>query len=385
MAGLSPRRKIAYIKRGLFSFSNVRTGEQLRSKFPEFDIEEIDVVRDILRRNEWIVLVNFVWILASYWRDLITRRQTVPLAFYRTPYIFGKVRELIRQRLGPRTSEFAFSIQTQSLYDASVPGLPHFVYTDHTHLANLTYPGFPSLELFSHQWIDLEQDVYRHARHVFVMSEHVRQSLVEQYGIDGNQVSCVCAGSNVDPSQVALENDDYSNKTILFVGLDWERKGGPSLLKAFEIVAAEEPSARLIIVGCHPTVTHPNVQVLGRVSRDEVKRQMTRATVFCLPTRVEPFGIVVVEAFHHRLPVVATSIGALPDLVVDGLSGRLVAPDDPRSLAAALTELLRDPAKCRRFGEHGHTIVREHYTWEAVGRKLRTGIMSVLDGSPPVS
>src|ERR1043165_8768927 len=80
------RKKIAYIRRGHFSYSNVRTGEQLRRVFPEYEIEEIDVTRDLLRRNEGVVFANFLHIIGRYWRDLLTRRQTVFLAFYRTPY-----------------------------------------------------------------------------------------------------------------------------------------------------------------------------------------------------------------------------------------------------------------------------------------------------------
>ncbi len=373
-----PRKKIAYIKRGLFSYSNARTGEQLRKHFPEYDIEEIDLVADILRNHEFIVLKNFLCIIWRYWRDLAARRQTIALAFYRTPYIFRKIRELIREKLAPRAHEFAFSFQTQSLYDASIPGLPHFVYTDHTHLVNLSYPGFPRSELFAREWIDLEQEIYRHAEHVFVMSHHVRDSLVDQYASDPGHSTCVFAGSNVDPTPVALRNDDYRNRTILFVGVDWERKGGPTLLAAFDLVLREIPDARLVIIGCQPSVSHPQIEVLGRVPREEVKARFSTASLFCLPTRVEPFGIVVVEAYYHKLPVVASRIGAMPDLIRDGETGRLVPPDEPQTLARVLIELLGDPEKLRRFGERGHELVREHYSWDAVGEKLRAGIVAAL-------
>jgi glycosyltransferase involved in cell wall biosynthesis len=380
--GSAQKKKIAYIRRGHFSYSNVRTGEQLRRVFPEYEVEEIDVIDDLLRRHEGMVLANLFHIVRLYWRELLTRRQTVLLAFYRTPYIFRKIRELVRTRLAGRTGEFAFSVQTQSLYDASIPGLPHFVYTDHTHLANLSYPGFPHDQIFAREWIDLEQEIYRHARHVFVMSDHVRHSLIDDYAHDPARATCVYAGSNVDPTPVALANENYTNQAVLFVGIDWERKGGPTLLAAFERVAERLPRARLVIIGSTPYTAHARIEVLGRVPREEVKRRLTEASVFCLPTRAEPFGIAVVEAFHHRLPVVASNIGAMPDLVRDGESGRLVPPDDPAALADALTALLEDPALCRRFGERGHEIAREHYSWDAVGDKLRAGILAELTATP---
>lgn len=372
-------KKIAYIRRGLFSNTNPSVGEQLRAQFPECEIEEIDVVGDILRQHRLVVLINVAWLVWHYWREMLRRRQTVRLAFYRTPYLFRKIRELVRERLRGREHEFAFSIQTQSLYDASTPGLPHFVYTDHTHLVNLAYPAFPKSELFARSWIDLEHEIYRNAERVFVMSEHVRRSLIEQYAADPRRVARIGVGSNLDPAPTALRNGGYANQTVLFVGIDWRRKGGPALLAAFDLVLRELPEARLVIAGCAPEVRHARIEVLGRISAAAVKARMAEASVFCLPTRIEPFGIVVVEAFCQALPVVATRIGALSDLVREGETGLLVPPDDPPALAAALLELLRDPAKCRRFGERGSEMMRADYAWDAVGAKLRAGVLAALE------
>jgi len=374
----SCRPKIAFLKRGLFSYSNLRTAEQLRLQFPELELEEIDIEAEILRGRYGVKARNLASILSRYWRELLTKRQTIHLCFYRTPYIFHRIQELLRARLESRRREYAFTFQTQSLYDGRLPGLPHFVYTDHTHLTNLTYPGFPREELFSRDWIDLEHGIYRNADHVFVMSEHVRQSLTRHYALPPEQATCVYAGSNIDPSPVPLENGAYTNQTIVFIGVDWERKGGATLLKAFEEVLASLPAAKLVVVGGNPMVRHPQIEIVGRASRDAVNAHLARASVFCLPTRIEPFGIAVVEAFFHNLPVVVSNIGAMPDLVRDGQSGHLVPPDDPKALAKALIDLLSDPAKCRRFGEAGHRTVSDRYTWESVGRRLREGIDACL-------
>lgn len=370
--------KIVLLKRGHFSHSNPRIAEQLRRFWPAFEFEEIDVVHDLLRRHPGIVLGNLWHIFRLYWRDILRRRTTVLLAFYRTPYIFRKIRELIRSRLGAERARIAFTFQTQSLYDASVEGVPHFIYTDHTHLANLQYPSFDRRKLFAPAWIELEREIYRHATAVFVMGNHVRRSLIEQYDCRPERVHCAFAGSNVDTSDVVLDNADYTNRTILFIGIDWERKGGPSLIAAFRRVLARLPDARLIIVGCEPQVRHARIEIAGSVPRQEVKQYLLRASVFCLPSRVEPFGIAIVEAFHHRLPIVATNIGAIPDLVRDGETGRLVPPDDIEALAEALIELLTDPERCRRYGDRGAQLVSENYSWDAVGEKIRDGIHAVL-------
>jgi len=374
----SKRKRIAYIKRGRWSYINVSIVKLLREKFPEFDIEAIDMVEDILRQNKGIVFANLFYIMRMYGWDILRGRRTIHQCFYRTPYIFKNIKMLLHNRFSKDASKYAFTFQTQSLYDASVEGLPHFVYTDHTHLANLYYPGFEPGLLFSHEWIDLERNIYRNARRTFIMSSHVRNSVVQHYACDSKTVSCVFAGCNIELRPLLLNNDDYKNKRILFIGVDWERKGGPELIKAFKLVLKKIPDAHLTIVGSSPAVDIPQVEVIGRLPINDINRQLIRASVLCLPTKIEPFGIVTIEAFIHKLPVVATNIGAMPDLIVDGESGRLVAPDDINALADALIELLEDPEKCRRFGERGYQIVNDNYSWESVGSRLKQEISTTL-------
>lgn len=377
-AKTSARKRIAFIKRGRFSYINVSVGELLQEQFPEYDIEHIDLFEHVLMRNKIAMLANVLHVLRLYGWDIVRRRRTLQNCFYRTPYIFRKIKELIREHLGPRLEGYVFSFQTQSLYDASIEGLPHFVYTDHTHLTNLYYPGFERGQLYAPAWIDLEKDIYRNAQKTFLMSSHVRRSIVEQYAGDASRIACVYAGSNLDDRSLPLENDGYRNKHILFVGVEWERKGGPQLLEAFARVLQRHPDAQLTIVGCSPCVDLPNVHVAGRVPLTQVKQHLVKASVLCLPTRIEPFGIVSIEAAIHKIPVVATRIGALPDVVEEGKSGRLVEVDNVQALADALAELISDPEKCRAFGEHGYRHVKDFYSWHAVGERVRQEIGAAI-------
>lgn len=370
--------KIAFIKRGSFSGSNGRTRRELERNFPEFQIEEIDVGTALLKRNPHVMLVNWLWVFALYGWAIVRYRRPVSPCFYYTPYLFRQIRRLLLAHLAHRREEFAFTVSTQSLFDAHLEGVPHFIYTDHTHLANLRSPTFHRAFLATPEWIDLEREVYRRATRIFVMGENTRVSLIEQYGCEPDRIRCVYAGCHIDTTAVALENDGYANRTALFVGIDWERKGGPELVQAFGQVLAKLPDARLRIVGATPEIHHPRIEVLGRVPLPRVKQLISEASVLCLPSRFEPFGIAVLEAFALKVPAVVTRIGALEYLVSDGESGRVVPPGDVGALAAALGELLADPEKCRRYGETGHRFALEHFTWEAVGEKFRTEIVQAL-------
>jgi glycosyltransferase involved in cell wall biosynthesis len=383
MAYSSGKKKIAFIKRGPFSHTNMRVNELLASSFPEYDVEVIDLDEEIFLRRKQAVLCNVLHIWRIYGLDLLSGKRTLRECFYRTPFMFRYIKRVIDHKLGGRLGEFVFSIQTQSLYDASVPSLPHFVYTDHTHLANLYYPAFDAALLFARDWIDYEREIYLAATRVFIMSNHVGKSIVEHYGGNPDRITCVYAGSNVETTAAPLQNDNYGNRNILFVGVEWERKGGPLLVAAFRKVREALPDATLTIVGSSPNVEGEGVAVLGRMPLAQVEEHLLRSSVFCMPTKVEPFGIAPIEALVHRIPVVASRIGALPDIVQHGKTGLLVAPDSVDELAAALIDLLSHPEKCRAFGELGHRLVRETYTWEAVGRRMKTQIAADIREANP--
>jgi len=271
----------------------------------------------------------------------------------------------------------------QSLFDASTPGIPHFVYTDHTHLENRHYSTAASPNLYSPRWIELERQIYQNAAITFVRSSNVRRSLLEEYGCPPGRSVLVYAGSNARVSAIKTQNTDYAQPVILFVGLDWKRKGGPDLTEAFQLVQENYPQARLIIVGANPDVHLSGCEVAGKVPPEELDRFYQAASVFCLPTYLEPFGIVFIEAMSPRLPIVATRVGAIPDFVEEGRNGTMVEPGDIQGLASALLQLLKDPERCRSYGEYSFQLTRERYSWEAVGQKFKQNILNVLGELDP--
>ncbi len=299
-------------------------------------------------------------------------------AFGRTPAYLQAVRAAVLKKFAHRAGEFAFTFQTQSFFDGYLPGVPHFLFTDHTHLANLTYPSFDRSLLAGEVWLAEERAMYQAATRVFTMAEHVRRSVVRDYGVAEECVFTVHAGSNLNVAPGALANDGFRNQTIVFVGVDWERKGGPTLLRAFEKVLTQLPVARLVVVGCRPEIAHPRVEVVGKVPRERVGDYLVRASVCCMPSRIEPFGIAPIEAALQGVPSVVSHIGALPEIVRDGETGRVVPVDDADALAAALFQLLSDPALCERMGAAGQRHALATYRWDAVGDRLREHILAAL-------
>lgn len=350
-----------------------RVEEMLASAFPEFEIETITIT-DLLKSRPHILMLNVLPTLMTYGLSVLTSPRRFRRSFLATQYLFKWVKQFIGRRLTADRQNYVFSFQLQSIFDASLPGLPHFVYTDHTHLANFEYEQFDKSRLHAQEWIDLERQIYQNAELVFTRSSNITRSLVEQYSCPVNKVECVYAGVNVSiPKNEALTKN-YTDKEILFVGMDWERKGGPELVEAFRDVLLIHPDAKLTIIGSMPSVNIANCRVLGKLPLEELQPYYQSASIFCLPTKLEPFGVVFVEAMANRLPIVATKVGAIPDFVIHGKNGMLVSPGDVPELAQALIELLDDPQRCQMFGSYSYELVEQRYNWQEVGRLIRKGV-----------
>jgi glycosyltransferase involved in cell wall biosynthesis len=343
----------------------------MRRSFKDFECEHC-WVRDL--PSPAVYLKNLLHTFADYGHLIAREPKQFKSRFFQTTYLAKRIHALAPTVIRP--GKHAFSFQTQSLYDTSVPGVPHFIYTDHTHLSNLSAPGFDRRHLRPKKWIEMERGIYHHARLVFTRSTDVREDLIKLYDVPPEKIVCAYSGSNVRvPDERQLNDARYADQHILFVGQNWERKGGPTLVEAFRRVQRRFPKARLTIVGASPNVRLQNCTVLGKTSLDEVAKLFASASIFCLPTRLEPFGIVFIEAMMYKLPIVATRVGAIPDMVKEGSTGYLVRPDDPESLAEALEKLLSDPERCRTFGAAGREHARTTYTWDNVGRIIRSHIL----------
>ena len=365
-------KKVAFFRPGTSIPANVRVAEVLKDSFPEYEIEILDIAC-ILKRHRFHQFICVLSALKHYGVAIVLGDKRLRACMTRTPYFFNFVKRYASHVISPET--YVFSFQIQSLFDAKCPGVRHFVYTDHTCLANLEYPDFEISKLPSDEWIALERTIYQNADRVFTRSSNITQSVIEQYGCSETKVSCVYAGSNATQTVPYSEEKDYTGAHILFVGLDWERKGGPTLIAAFSKVLEVHPHARLTIVGAAPDVQKPGVKVIGRVPLEKIGRYYESATVFCMPTKIEPFGIVFAEALNYKLPIVSTSIGAVPDMVIDGVNGYLLKPGDEEGIADRLIELLSDPEKCRLFGQRGLKLAVERYDWAQVGQRLRKYIL----------
>jgi glycosyltransferase involved in cell wall biosynthesis len=151
---------------------------------------------------------------------------------------------------------------------------------------------------------------------------------------------------------------------VLCVARMYPRKRIGDLLLAADVLRARVPGLQVRVVGRGPewpalSRLHAelglgeSVALLGDLTRERLAEEYVNATVFCLPSVQEGFGIVFLEAMAAELPVVACRAAAIPEVVQDGVTGLLIAPRSPGELAAAVERLIADPALARGMGREG--------------------------------
>ena len=158
-------------------------------------------------------------------------------------------------------------------------------------------------------------------------------------------------------------------------------KGHRFLLDAWPAVVAGAPDAMLLVVGEGSEADALRAQavtlgVADRVvfsgRREDISALTAELSVAVLPSLREAQGISILEAMARRVPVVATSVGGIPEVITSGVDGLLVPPSDPGALAGAVVRLLADPDLSHRIGEAGYRTVAERYSIDAQVRRIES-------------
>jgi alpha-maltose-1-phosphate synthase len=242
---------------------------------------------------------------------------------------------------------------------------------------------------------------------VIAVSEGMRRDILACYpAIDPARVTVIHNG--IDPREYRPDPDtdvlerlgvDPGRPSVVFVGRITRQKGIVHLLEAAPMI---DPSAQLVLLAGAPDTPEIGAEVRrlydevrgrrsgvtwveGMLPRADVVQVLSHATVFVCPSVYEPFGLVNLEAMACGTAVVASAVGGIPEVVVDGVTGLLVpcelgadpvAPVDPAAarrfatgLAARIDELVADPGRARAMGEAGRRRVVEHFDWAVIAER----------------
>ena len=265
-------------------------------------------------------------------------------------------------------NHFGDSSCTVAMLASTLTGIP-YSYTEHG----------PTVFYAPHYWrLDVKA---ARARFVACISHYCRaQVMLFSDQVHWERLKLVRCGIEPERYDAAARADQPCDR-ILFIGRLAAVKGVVLLLQAFSELRQRHPGLSLMLVGDGPErdTLHKQaaamglsgvVEFAGQLGEDEVAEALAGADMLVLPSFAEGVPVVLMEAMASRLPVIATRVGGVAELVEDGVNGLLVAPGDVAGLICAMERLLRDPDLRRRMGQAGRAVVESRHDVRSEARRL---------------
>jgi glycosyltransferase involved in cell wall biosynthesis len=229
--------------------------------------------------------------------------------------------------------------------------------------------GFPSA-VYPWQW--------RWAKQIIVHATNSRQQLLNKYGRQADRVHVIPIGAYSFYSHWAVDNQPEKPNTLLFFGRIWGYKGLQYLIDAEPLISRSIPGVRIIIAGQGEPIEKYKRSMVNPdrfevhdqfIPNEEVAALFQQASLVVLPYIEASQSAVVTVAYAFGKPVVATRVGGLPDVVLDGQTGLLVPPADARSLAEAVIKLLKDSTLRYLMGQNAKRFSEGELSWDKVAEK----------------
>ncbi|MDT8368312.1 MAG: glycosyltransferase [Longimicrobiales bacterium] len=214
---------------------------------------------------------------------------------------------------------------------------------------------------------------------LIAVSEPLRQSLIGDLGLSGSEVRVVTNGVPLHTATRPVLRDELDlppdARLVVAVGNLYPVKGHVHLVRALALLSREMPGVHVAIAG--RGMMESRLKSLARELgvadrlhlldlRTDVPNVLASAEVFALPSLSEGLPLALLEAMFAGLPIVATRVGQVPDVLEEAASGLLVPPEDPAALAAALATLLKSPARARALGLRARARAEECYSVSAM-------------------
>lgn len=232
-----------------------------------------------------------------------------------------------------------------------------------------------TLRLLTRRWysfLRMQKKVVRRLEHVVTVSDQARRDIERDFGRPAKSMDVIHNGIDTSLFRPLPEVTREPARLVATASAEAALKGLNYLLKAVARLARERADVSLVVVGRLASGSRTErlirrlglgerVRFVSGLSNDELVREYNRAGIAVVPSLYEGFGLPAGEAMACATPVVSTTGGALPEVVGD--AGVLVAPGDDRALAAAIGELLDNPARRQALGRAGRERIQQRFDW----------------------
>lgn len=245
------------------------------------------------------------------------------------------------------------------------------------------YPYFSNLASYNtRQGIELDKYAFQKACHCMLASDWNKNSAVNDYGIGANKISVVPCGANLDiiPSADEINQKATGSCNLLFLGVEWDRKGGDIALKAFHQLKQKGVNTSLYIIGCVPpydVTGDEGVTVIPFLDKNkeedfqQLHKIFLQTDFLLLPTRAECAGVVFSEASAYGIPSITTDTGGVTTYIKEGINGyKLPIKAKGEEYADQIIKVMDDPNGITALKQSSRTYYEKQLAWELWGRRF---------------
>ena len=246
------------------------------------------------------------------------------------------------------------------------------------------YPSFSNLAAYNiRQGIELDKTAFQKTAHCMLASEWNKDSAVNDYGIDANKISVIPCGANLDkvPAMTDLNLNASGQCRLLFLGVEWDRKGGDIALETFRLLKQRGTNPQLHIIGCvppHDLSAETAITVIPFLDKNDPEQFQQLQKIFfqtdflLLPTRAECAGVVFSESSAYGIPSITTNTGGVSTYVKDGINGFALPFDaGAGSYVQKIEQLVSDQPAMQNLKLSSRKYYDEKLDWDFWGRQFQ--------------
>jgi glycosyltransferase involved in cell wall biosynthesis len=336
--------------------------------------------------------------------DYPTHLKNYLISFYKNPQEWFFNKNVAVEFLRPYAKYFSKQLEKELLKRKAdvlfVPAAPQLIAYADTKLPIIfmTDATFAQIQGYYDTWenfspsnikqgIGVDKLAFKKAAHCMLASDWCKQSAMHDYGLNEHKISVVPLGANLDKAPLVKEINFESNTcNLLFLGVEWKRKGGDIALQAFRLLKQKKIKVTLHIIGCTPPepIKEKGVTVIPFLDKNNPAEFEKLHNIFLntdfllLPTRAEAAGIVFCEAAAYGIPSFTTNTGGVSTYVRNGINGYTFdAAEDGHAYAEKILETYTNPEQMKNLKQSSRKLYDQTLNWDAWGKAFGT-IMSKL-------
>jgi glycosyltransferase involved in cell wall biosynthesis len=221
-------------------------------------------------------------------------------------------------------------------------------------------------------WIRYERLTYDHAHQIFCVSNQVKSSLVQDYGVHPEKITVT--GSSANFSAVYGGDKKFGSRRMLFNASDFERKGGDLVLAAFRQVRKVLPDVTLVVIGGE-LPEEEGIENPGHIgSREAMQDLLLDLDLVLAPARCDPFPVLPMEAMNFGVPCIVSDCDGNPDIVDHKVNGIVLSQSNAESLAREIIRLLNNPAQLQSMSLQARQKIKNQLNWNKIAQNISQAI-----------